>query len=74
MAQKRPDRIRGLGHDTFWDWCAQEQLRLQRCGRCGKISCSLPAAIKLPVKVSEPRMTSADSTAIMNGGTSGACR
>ena len=40
-------------------------------GRWGKISCSLPAAIRLPVNVSEPRMTSADSTAIMNGGTSG---
>lgn len=38
MAQKRPDRIRGAGHDTFWDWCDKEELRLQHCGRCGKLS------------------------------------
>jgi uncharacterized protein len=37
MAQKRPDRVLGPGHDTFWDWCARGELRLQRCGRCGKI-------------------------------------
>ena len=36
-------------------------------------SCSLPAAIKLPVNVSEPRMTSSPSTAIVNRGTLGAC-
>ena len=41
-------------------------------GRCGNTSCSFPAAIKLPVNVSEPRITSMESTAIMNGGTSGA--
>ena len=27
-------------------------------GRCGSTSCNFPAAIKLPVKVSEPMMTS----------------
>ncbi len=27
-------------------------------GRCGRISCSFPAAIKLPVKVSDPMITS----------------
>jgi hypothetical protein len=40
-------------------------------GRCGRISWSLPAAMRLPVKVNEPRMTSIDSTDIMNGGTFG---
>ena len=43
-------------------------------GRCGRTSWSLPAAIKLPVSVSEPRMISNDRTAIMNLGTSGARR
>ena len=38
MAQKRPDRIRGVGHDTFWEWCAKQELRLQRCGHCGKVA------------------------------------
>ena len=38
MAQKRPDRIRGVGHDAFWDWCAKQELRLQHCDRCGKLS------------------------------------
>jgi uncharacterized OB-fold protein len=38
MLQKRPDRVRGAGHDTFWDWCAKGELRLQRCGACGKLS------------------------------------
>src|SRR5882762_4139896 len=33
-------------------------------GRCGKISWSFPAAIKLPVNVSEPRITSTESTPI----------
>ena len=40
-------------------------------GRCGKISCSFPAAIKLPVNVSDPRMTSSERTPIMKRGTSG---
>ena len=40
-------------------------------GRCGRTSCNFPAAIKLPVNVSEPRMTSSESTPIMNRGTSG---
>ena len=40
-------------------------------GRCGRTSCSFPAAIRLPVNVSEPRITSMHSTAIMNGGTVG---
>ena len=40
-------------------------------GLCGRISWSFPAAIRLPENVSEPRMTSNESTDIMNGGTSG---
>ena len=43
-------------------------------GRCGNTSCNFPAAIKLPVNVSAPRITSSDSTPIRNGGTSGARR
>lgn len=35
MAQKRPDRVLGPGHDDFWTYCAQDELRLQRCGHCG---------------------------------------
>ena len=35
-------------------------------GRCGKTSCSFPAAIRLPVNVSPPRITSIESTDIMN--------
>ncbi len=35
MAQKRPDRTLGPGHDQFWNWCRQSQLRLQCCAACG---------------------------------------
>lgn len=38
MAEKRPDRTLGPGHDTFWDWCAKDELRLQRCTACGAIA------------------------------------
>jgi uncharacterized OB-fold protein len=38
MAQSRPDRILGPGHDEFWAWCNKGELRLQRCASCGKIS------------------------------------
>lgn len=38
MVQKRPDRMLGPGHDTFWEWCNRGELRLQRCTRCGEIS------------------------------------
>jgi uncharacterized OB-fold protein len=38
MREKRPDRVMGGEHTRFWDWCAQEELRLQRCARCGKLS------------------------------------
>jgi uncharacterized OB-fold protein len=38
MAQRRPNRMRGLGHDEFWAWCHEGQLRLQRCTGCSRIS------------------------------------
>lgn len=38
MPEKRPDRTLGPAHDTFWDWCAKGELRLQRCADCGEIS------------------------------------
>jgi uncharacterized OB-fold protein len=38
MAQRRPDRILGPGHNEFWAWCDKGELRLQRCASCGKIS------------------------------------
>ena len=37
MAQRRPDRTLGPGHDEFWAWCNQGQLRLQRCTGCNEI-------------------------------------
>ena len=38
MGEKRPDRVRGPGHDEFWAWCDKGELRLQRCGACGRYS------------------------------------
>lgn len=38
MAQKRPDRTLGSGHDEFWSWCDQGELRLQRCSACRELS------------------------------------
>lgn len=38
MAERRPNRYLGPGHDDFWEWCARGELRLQRCGSCGKLS------------------------------------
>ena len=38
MAQRRPDRTLGPGHDEFWDWCNKGELRLQRCANCHKVS------------------------------------
>lgn len=35
---KRPDRTLGPGHDEFWRWCNQGELRLQRCTHCSQIS------------------------------------
>ncbi len=38
MAEKRPDRTLGPGHDTFWEWTARGELRLQSCTACGEIA------------------------------------
>jgi len=38
MVHKRPDRMLGPGHDTFWQWCERGELRLQRCTGCGELS------------------------------------
>jgi uncharacterized OB-fold protein len=38
MAQKRPDRALGPGHDEFWTWCGKGELRLQRCEQCGALA------------------------------------
>ena len=32
--EQRPDRTLGPGNETFWYWCNQGELRLQRCTRC----------------------------------------
>lgn len=37
MAQIRPDRFLGPGHDEFWVACGNEELRLQRCDSCSKV-------------------------------------
>jgi uncharacterized OB-fold protein len=44
MAEKRPDRTLGPGHDEFWASCARGELRLQRCGHCGKLLWPVTAA------------------------------
>jgi len=38
MTETRPDRILGPGHDDFWRWCDQGELRLQACDGCGKLA------------------------------------
>ena len=38
MTEKRPDRATGQAHDTFWSFCARDELRLQRCEACSKVS------------------------------------
>jgi len=35
MAEKRPPRVTGPGHDTFWEHCGNGELHLQRCQDCG---------------------------------------
>ena len=35
MSEKRADRTRGSGHDTFWAYCAAGELRIQKCTDCG---------------------------------------
>jgi len=38
MPQRRPDRTLGPGHDEFWAWCSQGELRLQRCAGCAQLT------------------------------------
>jgi uncharacterized protein len=38
MAEKRPNRTLGPGHDTFWEHCAKGELRLQKCGSCSGLT------------------------------------
>lgn len=44
MAERRPDRVLGPGHDEFWAWCGKGELRLQQCASCGKISWPVTSA------------------------------
>lgn len=37
MAMTRPDRVRGAGHDDFWEGCARDLLCLPRCRHCGHL-------------------------------------
>ena len=37
LAEKRPDRTLGQGHDEFWQWCGKGELRLQRCDACSHV-------------------------------------
>ena len=38
MVERRPNRVRGTGHDQFWEFCGQGELRLQRCDACQHLS------------------------------------
>jgi uncharacterized OB-fold protein len=38
MAEKRPNRVRGPGHDDFWSYTADDELRIQRCQTCTHLS------------------------------------
>lgn len=38
MPQRRPNRVTGPGHDEFWSYCDQEELRFQRCGDCAHMA------------------------------------
>ncbi|MET0238755.1 MAG: zinc ribbon domain-containing protein [Sphingobium sp.] len=38
MADKRPDRKFGPGHDDFWQYCEKGELRIQRCATCAELS------------------------------------
>ncbi|MBV1917167.1 MAG: OB-fold domain-containing protein [Sphingomonadaceae bacterium] len=35
MAQQRPPRMTGPGHDTFWEGCGKGEIRMQHCPDCG---------------------------------------
>jgi len=38
VTERRPNRVLGPGHDEFWAFCSNKELRLQRCDNCGHIS------------------------------------
>ena len=38
MSNRRPPRTLGPAHDPFWEYCSNEELRLQRCKACGHIT------------------------------------
>lgn len=38
VVERRPNRVRGPGHDEFWEFCGKDELRLQRCDACRHIS------------------------------------
>lgn len=38
MTEKRPNRVLGPGHDTFWAGCAQKELHLPRCTQCATLA------------------------------------
>lgn len=38
MAERRPNRVRGPGHDEFWEFCGHGELRIQRCDACSHLS------------------------------------
>lgn len=45
MAEKRPDRALGPGHDTFWEGCAQGALRLPRNRKTGDLVWPIEQAV-----------------------------
>ncbi len=38
MAERRPNRVLGPEHEQFWSYCAEGELRFQRCGTCQHVS------------------------------------
>lgn len=38
MAERRPNRVTGPGHDEFWAYCDAGELRIQRCDACRHLS------------------------------------
>jgi uncharacterized OB-fold protein len=38
MPERRPNRVTGPGHDDFWEYCRDGELRIQRCEACTHLS------------------------------------
>ena len=38
MSEKRADRTLGPGHDTFWQYCAEGELRIPKCSECSGLT------------------------------------